>query len=131
MIPIYKFDDPGFDAALKKIVDRGEQAPAGVEETVRDIIAAVREKGDAALFEYTGKFDRLELSAQTIQVSADELEQALATIEPTAREALELAAERIAAYHEKQLSETSISKDEPDVQLGQMVRVAHPFVSLT
>ena len=43
MIPIYKFDDPGFDAALKKIVNRGEQAPAGVEETVRDIIAAVRD----------------------------------------------------------------------------------------
>jgi len=122
MIPIYKFDDPGFDTALKKIVDRSEQAPAGVEETVRDIIAAVRAKGDAALFEYTGKFDRLELSAETIQVSADELDRALDTIEPAAREALELAAERIAAYHEKQLSETWISKDEPDVQLGQMVR---------
>jgi histidinol dehydrogenase len=122
MIPIYKFNDPGFDAALQKIVNRGEQAPAGVEETVTEIIAAIRAKGDLALFEYTARFDRLELTASSIQVTADELDRALQSIEPEAREALELAAERIAAYHEKQLPETWISKDEPDVQLGQMVR---------
>ena len=122
MIPIYKFNDPGFDEALKKIVDRGEQIPAGVEETVSEIIASVRSQGDAALFEYTEKFDRLALTAQSIQVSAEELEKALQAIEPEAREALELAAERIASYHEKQLTETWISNDEPDVQLGQMVR---------
>jgi len=122
MLPIYKFSDPGFDAALKKIVARGEQAPAGVEETVREIIAAVREKGDAALFEYTARFDRLELTADSLQVTSSELDRALDSIEPAAREALELAAKRIAAYHEKQLGETWLSKDEPDVQLGQMVR---------
>ena len=122
MIPVYTFSDPGFDVALKKIVDRGEQAPAGVEETVREIIAAVREKGDAALFAYTARFDRLELSSDTLQVTSAELDRALASIEPEAREALELAAQRIAAYHEKQLPETWLAKDEPDIQLGQMVR---------
>jgi len=122
MLPIYKFSDPGFDAALKKIVARGEQAPTGVEETVREIIAAVREKGDAALFDFTARFDRLELTAGTLQVTADELDQALAAIEPAAREALELAAQRIAAYHEKQLGKTWISDDESDLRLGQMVR---------
>ena len=94
MIPIYKFDDPGFDAALKKIIERGEQAPAGVEETVRDIISEVRQRGDAALFEYTDRFDRLALSAETLQVKADEIERAMQAVEPAALEALELAAER-------------------------------------
>ena len=122
MIPIYKFDDPGFDLALKKIIDRGEQAPEGVEETVRDIIASVRQRGDAALFELTAKFDRLTLTAGSIQVTAAELDRAMQVVEPEALEALELAAARIAAYHEKQMPETWISKDEPDVQLGQKVQ---------
>ncbi len=122
MIPIYRFDDSGFEAALAKIVARGEQAPAGVEETVREIITAVRQRGDAALFEYTERFDRLALTAESIQVSSAEIDRAMQMVEPAALAALELAAERIAAYHEKQLGETWISKDEPDVQLGQMVR---------
>jgi histidinol dehydrogenase len=122
MIPIYKFDDAGFEKALQKIVARGEQAPEGVEETVRDIIAAVRQGGDAALFELTGKFDRLQLTAQSIQVSAAEIDQAMQDVAPEALAALELAAERIATYHRKQLPESWLSQDEPDVQLGQRVQ---------
>ena len=122
MIPVYKFDDPGFDDAVRQIVERGEQAPEGVEETVREIIAAVRQDGDAALFEYTERFDRLPLSAGSIQVTAAELDRAMEKVEPEALEALELAAERIAAYHRKQMTETWLSKEEDDVHLGQMVR---------
>lgn len=122
MIPIYRFDDPGFEAALKRIVDRGEQVPTGIETTVREIISAVRQRGDAALFEYTERFDRLELTPSTLQVSSREIDRAVREIEPEARLALEVAAERIAAYHEKQMPETWISEEEPDVKLGQMVR---------
>jgi len=122
MIPIYKFDDPEFASALNKIVARGEQTPEGVEQTVRDIIASVRQRGDAALFDYTDQFDRLQLTAKSIQVSSAEIDQAMQAVEPEALAALELAAERIAAYHKKQLPQTWISKDEPDVQLGQMVQ---------
>ena len=82
----------------------------------------MRQRGDAALFEYTDRFDRLALSAETLQVKADEIERAMQAVEPAALEALELAAERIATYHKKQLSETWLSKDESDVQLGQIVR---------
>ncbi|MEJ2201561.1 MAG: histidinol dehydrogenase [Desulfuromonadaceae bacterium] len=102
--------------------ERGETAPAGVTETVQTIIADIRKRGDQAVFEYTSRFDRLDLTAATVEVSAAEIDQALAAISQRSREALELAAQRIADYHRKQKTETWLSTDEPDILLGQMVR---------
>ena len=62
MMQILHFDDPGFAAAFRQIEERGETPPAGVEATVAAIIADVRQRGDAALFDYTARFDRLELT---------------------------------------------------------------------
>ncbi|AMV73571.1 histidinol dehydrogenase [Desulfuromonas carbonis] len=122
MIQLLRFSDAGFEAALKKIVERGAAPPAGVEQTVRDILAAVRERGDAALFEYTARFDRLELDAASIEVTAAEIEAAIAAVAADDLAALRLAAERIASFHAKQKQETWLSTDEDDVLLGQMVR---------
>ena len=122
MMQILHFDDPGFAAAFRRIEERGETPPAGVESTVAAIIADVRQHGDAALFDYTARFDRLELTAATIEISQDELAAALAAITPASRQALELAAERISRFHAKQKQETWLSTDEADVLLGQMVR---------
>jgi len=122
MIQLLKFSDPGFAATFKQIVERGEAAPAGVEDTVRAILAEVRERGDAALFEYTARFDRLELTSDSIEVTPEELAQALDSIPTESRQALELAAERIARFHEKQKGQTWISTEEEDILLGQMVR---------
>ena len=122
MIQLLRFSDPGFDGALKKIVERGATPPAGVEATVREILAAVRERGDAALFEYTARFDRLELSAANVEVTREEMERALAQVTEADLAALRLSAERIAAFHAKQKTETWLSTAEADVLLGQMVR---------
>lgn len=122
MIQILRFSDPGFADAFRKIEKRGETAPAGVVETVQAIIADVRARGDQAVFDYTARFDRLELSAATVEVQAKEIDQALTSIPAESRMALELAAKRIADYHRKQKLETWISTDEDDVLLGQMVR---------
>jgi histidinol dehydrogenase len=122
MLRILKFSDPDFSAQFAAIEGRGESAPAGVEETVKQIIAEVRQRGDAALFELTAKFDRLQLTAATVEVPAAELDQALEQIDAADRQALELAAERIGRYHAKQKQETWLSTDEEDVLLGQMVR---------
>ena len=103
MIPILKFDDKNFDQAFATILARAEQTPEGVEETVREIIAAVRQDGDEAVFAYTSRFDRLDLTSETVQVSQDEIDQAMQVVEPEALAALELAAERIAAFHRRQL----------------------------
>jgi histidinol dehydrogenase len=122
MIRILSFDDPGFDREFATIIERSEQAPEGVEQTVRDIVEAVRRDGDRALFAYTLRFDKLELSAATVEIPALELEKALASIDSVARADLELAAERIAIFHRRQLPTTWLCDDEPDVRLGQMVR---------
>jgi histidinol dehydrogenase len=122
MIPILKFDDAGFAQAFKSILQRAEQTPEGVEETVREIIGAVRRDGDEAVFSYTSRFDQLELTAETMQVSQAEIDRAMQIVEPEAMEALKLAAERIAAFHRRQLEKTWMTDDEPDIRLGQMVR---------
>ena len=122
MIKILHFSDPGFADAFRVIEERGENPPAGVEETVAAIIADVRRRGDAALFEYTERFDRLPLSAATVEIGREEIERARAEIDPQSRAALELAAARIARFHEKQKTQTWLSTEEEDILLGQMVR---------
>ena len=82
----------------------------------------MRRRGDAALFDYTAKFDRLSLSAETLPVAPEEIERALAAVSKESLAALQLATTRIADYHRRQKSETWLSTDEPDILLGQMVR---------
>jgi histidinol dehydrogenase len=122
MIRLLHFNDSGFEAALQAIVARGEAPPAGVEETVSEIIAAVRRDGDRALFAYTARFDGLELTSATVEVSAAERQQALAAVSEESLACLRLAAERIERFHRKQKSESWLSTDEEDMLLGQMVR---------
>jgi histidinol dehydrogenase len=121
MIRFLRFSDAGFAEIFRKISERGETIPAEVVQTVQDILADVRERGDAALCEYTERFDRLKLEAATLEVSAAEKEQALAAVDKDTLATLQLAADRIAAFHQKQKEETWLSNDEPDIQLGQMV----------
>lgn len=122
MMRILKFSDPGFAAEFSRIEQRAEAVPSGIETTVKAIIADVRQRGDAALFELTAKFDRLELDADSLEVTEEEIDAALAEVSAESLNALQLAAERIADYHAKQKQETWISTDESDVLVGQMVR---------
>lgn len=122
MIQLLRFDDPGFETALQTIVSRGELPPAGIEEAVSEIISTVRRDGDKALFAYTARFDGLELSAETMEVSTAEREQALASLDDESLACLQLAAKRIENFHRKQKTESWLSTDEEDMLLGQMVR---------
>lgn len=117
-----RFSDADFKASFQAILDRGESTQADVEKVVADIIADVRQRGDTALFDYTSRFDRLELSAATLEVSPEEIEAAMASVSAESLRALQLATERIAAFHRKQKTETWLSTEEEDVLLGQMVR---------
>ena len=121
MIRFLHFSDAGFAETFQAITARGETIPAGIVETVQDILADVRERGDAALCEYTERFDRLKLEPGTLEVTAAEIAQALAAVDSDTLATLQLAADRIAAFHRKQKETTWISDDEPGVQLGQMV----------
>jgi histidinol dehydrogenase len=121
MIRFLSFADAGFATNFRQISERGENVPAGVLETVQEILSAVRERGDAALCEYTRRFDRLELEPGTLQVSVAEWEQALAAVDSDTLATLQLAADRIAAFHTKQKESTWLSDDEPGIWLGQKV----------
>src|SRR5210317_1812113 len=121
MIRFLRFSDAGFAENFREISERGESTPPGVLETVQEILNDVRKRGDAALFEYTERFDRLKLDAANLEVSADEIAQALAAVDSKTLATLQLAADRIAAFHAKQKEETWLSDDEPDIRLGQMV----------
>lgn len=114
--------DANFDAEFSAILARGEEAGREVEQVVLGIIADVRARGDEALLEYTRRFDRLEAdSVAALQVTEDEIEYAFAKVKDEEIEALKLAVERVARFHEKQKQETWLSTNEPDILLGQMV----------
>ncbi len=92
---------------------------SSVADVVSDIIATVREKGDAALKDYCQRFDHVELS--DFLVSPEELTAAIEKVEPEFISILEEAARNIRAFHEKQLRQSFIMTEKPGVVLGQRV----------
>lgn len=89
-----------------------------VSAIVADIIQQVRVQGDKALAEYTQKFDRFDLNENGLEVSADDVDQALASCSVELMDALSLAAERIRVYHEKQIPSDARWTDDAGVTLG-------------
>ncbi len=90
-----------------------------VEATVAEIIKNVRENGDKALFEYTERFDKAELSS--LVVTKEEIDEALLLVEPKFIEIIERAAINIRKFHEKQLRNSFIINDSDGVVIGQKV----------
>ncbi len=105
------------DALLARETDTGED----VQNTVADILREVRARGDAALCAYTRRFDGWDATPDSIEISRDRMEQAWASLDAADREALELAARRIRAYHERQKPEDWSFTDEEGLTLGQRV----------
>lgn len=122
MIKLLRFGDSDFAAAFGHIEQRAEEIPTDIDVTVRAIIDAVQQRGDAALCEYTQRFDRMDLNAMGMEVTFEEIAQAVASVSKDDFVALEVAAERIATYHRRQKQETWLSTDEADIMLGQLVR---------
>src|ERR1035437_8769732 len=96
-------NDPGFIQKFDAILSRGEESGREVEQTVLDIIADVRRRGDAAVLELTRRFDRLEAaSIADLEVSAAEIEAAFAQVSSDEIAALRLAVKRVTSFHDKQ-----------------------------
>ena len=110
--------DEGFAEAFRRVVADRRESAVDVAKDVADILAAVRERGDGALADYTQRFDGHDLNQSGWQVDAETCRQAFEALKPELREALELAATRIRAYHEAQLPEDRDYTDAAGVRLG-------------
>ncbi|VVE15201.1 histidinol dehydrogenase [Pandoraea soli] len=116
----------GFAAQLRDVLAFEASEDAAIDRAAADILADVKARGDAAVIEYTNKFDRLSATDMTaLELPAEALAAALESLEPKRRAALEAAAARVRAYHEKQRIECgshSWQYTEPDgTMLGQKV----------
>lgn len=114
--------DAGFDATLAQLLAFEATQDAGIDAVVADVIGQVRSRGDAALIDFTRRFDRLEAaSMQALELPRSEVEQAFAALTHAQREALVLAAGRIRAYHERQVAQSWSYSDDDGNRLGQQV----------
>jgi histidinol dehydrogenase len=110
--------DPGFEEGFRRLLGTKRETEADVREQVSAILAEVRRRGDAAVIELTRRFDRLELTPQTLAVTEAEIGAAQAACDPAHLAALDLAAERIEAFHRRQKPEELHYTDAAGVQLG-------------
>ncbi|MEE3360286.1 MAG: histidinol dehydrogenase [Pseudomonadota bacterium] len=110
--------DAGFETDFQVLLSAKREDSPDVDHVVAEIIADVRARGDAAVLELTAKFDRMELSADKLAVSAAEVDAEIAKVSDEERAALELAAERIRAYHSRQMPEDAMWTDATGAQLG-------------
>ncbi|GKS98914.1 histidinol dehydrogenase [Acidovorax sp. SUPP3434] len=118
-------DSADFEAAFRDRLHWSAETDAAIEQRVADILADVQARGDAAVLEYTRRFDGLQADSMAgLELSQDELKAAFETIPTAQREALEAAAARVRRYHEAQRKASGESwsyRDEDGTLLGQKV----------
>ncbi len=111
-----------FDAALARLIAWEAVSDEKVQSTVREILHAVRSRGDAAVVEYTNRFDRMSVASMAeLTIPAARLQEALQRISPEQRQALEISAQRVRSYHEHQKSESWSYVEADGTLLGQQV----------
>src|SRR5665213_154247 len=115
-----RFDtrDPTFEAAFKAFLDEPRGSPADVDTAVADILAQVKAGGLEAVLRLAERFDKVKLDAQSIRVTRDEIERGAAQTAAPVREAIDFAADRIRAYHERQKPADLRFTDSAGVELG-------------
>jgi histidinol dehydrogenase len=109
---------PGFERDFAAFLTTKREASEDVNAAVKTIIAEVVARGDEALKDYSLKFDALDFDRVPMRVPSEDLDAALAGIDPKIREALELAAERIEKHHSRQKPKDDIYQDTLGVTLG-------------
>lgn len=110
--------DAGFDLDFGQLLAAKREASVEVDDVVRAIIDDVRARGDAAVLDYTRKFDRLDLTADKLRFSAEEIAAARSKVSNDVADALRLAHDRIKSHHARQKPEDSFYTDALGVRLG-------------
>ncbi len=115
MIRLYRYNQ----IEQSEIFSRDISSTKHVEDTVSEIIEQVRARKDVALLEYCRKFDRVELSS--LRVSEEEIDEAIAKVDPKFLEILQKAAENIYAFHSRQVRNSFLINEKEGVVIGQKV----------
>ncbi len=114
-----------FETEFARVLHWSAATDDAIEQRVADILADVRLRGDAAVLDYTARFDGLTASHMAaLELSRDELQHAFETITPAQRDALQAAAARVRSYHQRQMQACGLSwqyRDEDGTLLGQKV----------
>ena len=114
--------DPAFDAQFAELVAVDTAIDREIERVATAIVDDVKARGDAALLEYTNRFDRMRAaSVAELEIPAAEMRAALEALPNEQRAALETAARRIRAYHERQVAATWSYTEDDGTELGQRV----------
>jgi histidinol dehydrogenase len=109
---------PDFAAAFQALLEQARETTERVDQAVSAIIADVRARGDAALLDYTHRFDRVLLDSGRLRIAADEIDAAAAGVPAALHAALDVAAIRIEAFHRAQLPTDLNMADEAGLTLG-------------
>ena len=117
MLPIIKFTGE----LPERLRGRSQLSDEKIRESVRSIIAGVRERGDKALIEYTEKFDHVSIAPENLRVTDAEIEAAYAKVDLKLLSAIRQSSRRIRAYHEKQKRKTWLDFDDEGYALGQKI----------
>jgi len=121
-VNVLNTQERSFAEELERIKNRRHSVPASVQNVVSEILDNVETRGDEALFEYTERFDGIHLDIHTVEVSPDEMEAALDRVNDDDLDILRFSAERIEAFHRKQIEQSWSYTDDDATTLGQIVR---------
>lgn len=122
MISIIKYGDEEGKKLVSDILSRSQLENKEVQRTVDAIIADIRENGDKALFEYTKKFDKFDVTSENILVKENEIEEAYSLVDKELTGVIKRSAERITSFHEKQKVNSWLEPARNGEMLGQLIR---------
>ena len=106
---------------LENLLKRSPGQYGSYEAAVKEILEKVREEGDRALFAYTKKFDRAEITEQNVQVTEEEIREAYEAVDPDLVDVIRKCLVNIRSYHEKQKQNSWFTSSEDGTMLGQKV----------
>jgi histidinol dehydrogenase len=110
--------DPDFEARFTALLAAKREVAEDVEAAVRAIVDDVRRRGDAALIDYTRRFDRQALTPETLRIAPDAFDAAAAAVPAETMAALKVARDRIEAFHRRQMPADDRYRDDLGVDLG-------------
>ncbi len=116
-----RLDDASMENILESLLKRSPNQYDSYQDTVNEILNEVKEKGDEALFRYTKKFDKSEITPDNIRVTGEEIQEAYAQVEASLVEVMKKSLANIQDFHKKQLRNSWIETREDGVVLGQRI----------